>query len=88
MVILKCYFSKEHIALSYKNGVNIQLGKTSGLKALRMMENHTWNKQTVSINQDKAWNKKHLQKSIAKKKKITKASYKQTALDKAANNIK
>ena len=41
MVILKCYFSREHIALSYKNGVNIELGKTNRSKALRMMENHT-----------------------------------------------
>ena len=38
----KCYFfSREHIALSYKKGVNIELGKTNRLKALRMMEDHT-----------------------------------------------
>ena len=43
------------------------------------MKNHTWNKQTVSTNQDKAWK----QKALAKK-----ALYKQTAWDKAANNIK
>ena len=42
MVISKCHFSREHIALSYiKNDVNIELGKTNRLKALRMMENHT-----------------------------------------------
>ena len=28
MVIFKCYFSREHIAISLKNGVNIELGKT------------------------------------------------------------
>ena len=27
MAIHKCYFSREHIALSYKNGVNITFGK-------------------------------------------------------------
>ena len=42
MVIFKCYVPREHIALSYeKNGVNIELGKTNRLKALRMMKNHT-----------------------------------------------
>ena len=40
MVIFKCYFSRVHIALSYKKGVNIELGKTNRLKALRMMKNH------------------------------------------------
>ena len=46
MVIFKCYFSGEIIALSYKksknnnnnSGVNIELGKTNRLKALCMME--------------------------------------------------
>ena len=42
MVIFKCYFSGELIALSYKkknnSGVNIELGKTNRLKALCMME--------------------------------------------------
>ena len=47
MVIFMCYFSREHIALSYKNGVNIELGKANRLKALRMMENHTLNKQAM-----------------------------------------
>ena len=44
MVIFKCYFSGEHIALSIKNnnnGVNIQLGKTNRLKALCMMQINT-----------------------------------------------
>ena len=41
MAIFKCYFSREHIALSYKNGVGMELGKTNRLKALYMMENHT-----------------------------------------------
>ena len=44
MVIFKCYFSREHIALSLKktkNGVNIQLGKTNRLKALCMMQDNT-----------------------------------------------
>ena len=41
MVIFKCYFSGEHIALSTKennNGVNIELGKTNRLKAHCMMQ--------------------------------------------------
>ena len=45
MVIFKCYFSGELIALSYKkknknnySGVNIELGKTNRLKSLCMME--------------------------------------------------
>ena len=50
MVIFRCYFSGELIALSYKkyikkktkktinNGVNIELGKTNRLKALCMMQ--------------------------------------------------
>ena len=49
MVIFKCYFSGELIALSYKknnnkknktnnSGVNIELGKTNRLKALCMIE--------------------------------------------------
>ena len=44
MVILKCYFSGEHIALSINennNGVNIALGKTNILKALCMMQINT-----------------------------------------------
>ena len=44
MVIFKCYFSKEHKALSIKkgkNGVNIELGKTNRLKALCMMQSNT-----------------------------------------------
>ena len=42
MVIFKCYFSREHIALSHKkNDVNIELGKNNRLKALCMMQNHT-----------------------------------------------
>ena len=31
MVIYECYFSIEHIALSSKNGVNIELGKPTDL---------------------------------------------------------
>ena len=46
MVIFKCYFSGELIALSYNkkkqnnnnSGVNIELGKTNRLKALCMMK--------------------------------------------------
>ena len=49
MVIFKCYFSGEHIALSMKkkkkrnnnNSVNIELGKTNILKALCMMQINT-----------------------------------------------
>ena len=41
MIIFKCYFSGEHITLSYKknnNDVNIELGITNRLKALCMMQ--------------------------------------------------
>ena len=48
MVIFKCYFSGEHIALSTtttttknNNGVNIELGKTNRLKAQCMMQINT-----------------------------------------------
>ena len=44
MVIFKCYFSGEHIALSINknnNSVNIELGKTKRLKALCMMQINT-----------------------------------------------
>ena len=41
IVIFKCYFSREHITLSYKNDVNIELGKSNRLKALCMMQNNT-----------------------------------------------
>ena len=45
MVIYKCYFSGEHIALSINknnnNGVNIELGKTNRLNALCMMQINT-----------------------------------------------
>ena len=44
MLIFKCYFSEEHIALSINknnNGVNIALGKTNRLKELCMMQINT-----------------------------------------------
>ena len=44
MVIFKCYFSGENIALSIRknnNGVNMELGKTNRLKALCMMQINT-----------------------------------------------
>ena len=41
IAIFKCYFSREQIALSSKNGVNIELGKTNRLKALCMKQNNT-----------------------------------------------
>ena len=44
MVIFKCFFSGEHIAISIKknnNGVNIELGKTNRLKAVCMMQINT-----------------------------------------------
>ena len=55
MVIFKCYFSGELIALSYikkkqkqkNSGVNIELGKTNRLKALCMIEIKKLNKQTM-----------------------------------------
>ena len=48
--------------------MNIELGKDNRLKAMRMMENHTWNKLTVSMNQDKAWKQKAFAKIKSKKK--------------------
>ena len=50
MVIFKCYFSGEHIALSLKNNyndVNIELGQPNRLKALCMVPDNTQNKQTM-----------------------------------------
>ena len=44
MVIFKCYFPGEHIALSIiknNNSMNIELGKTNRLKALCMMQMNT-----------------------------------------------
>ena len=44
MVIFKCYFSGELIALSIKknnNGVNIEIRPTNRLKALCMMQINT-----------------------------------------------
>ena len=43
MVISKCYFSGEHLALSIKKQqrCNIELGKTNRLKALCMTEINT-----------------------------------------------
>ena len=44
MVIFKCYFYGEHIALSINknnNGVNIAFGETSRLRALGMMQINT-----------------------------------------------
>ena len=38
MVIFRCYFSREHIALSLRK--LCELGKTNRLKALCMMQNH------------------------------------------------
>ena len=40
MFIFKCYFSREHIAFSLKNGVSIELGKTNRIKALCMMQDN------------------------------------------------
>ena len=41
MVIFKCYFSREHIALSYEKLCEHRIRKTNRLKALRIMLNHT-----------------------------------------------
>ena len=41
MVISMCYFSREHMAIHIKNGVNIELGKNNRSKAMCMIENHT-----------------------------------------------
>ena len=40
MVISKCYFFRGHIAHSCENDVNIELGKTNKLKALRLKKKH------------------------------------------------
>ena len=53
------------------------------------MQNNTWSKQAMcQWIKTKHENKEHLHKSMAKKEEEIKASYKQTALDKAANSIK
>ena len=62
-----------------KNGVDIELGKTNRLKALRMMENHTLNKQTMCQQP-----REGMKTKINGKKKLCK----QSALDKAVSNIK
>ena len=61
MVISKRYFTREHIAQSYKKTVYIELGKTIRLKALLMMQNSISNKQTVSMTQ-----RQSMKKSICK----------------------
>ena len=76
-----------------KNGVDIELGKTNRLKALRMMEDHARNKQTKTKHENKqANNKQHENKTLAEinseKKGKKEAQCKQRALYKAANNIK
>ena len=89
MVIFKCYFSGELIALSEK-----KFKKKYKKKQQRCEHRIRKNKQIKSTVHDankkmkgtrtKHENKKHLQKSMAKKE----ALYKQTALVKAANSIK
>ena len=44
MVILKCYFSREHIALSYKKWCEHRIRKNERIKSTAHDENHTWNK--------------------------------------------
>ena len=88
MVIYKCYFSGELIALSSRknnsnSGVNIELGKTNRLKALCMMEiKKKINK--LCVNKQRQSMKI---KSICRNKWQKKA-YKQTTLAKAENSIK
>ena len=54
------------------------------------MQNNAWNKRTMcQYTKTKHENKRHLHKSMAKKKEKKKeALCKQTTLDKAANSIK
>ena len=49
-----------------KNGVDIELGKTNRLKAMRKMEVHTWSEQTM-CQQTKT--KHENKKNICKKEK-------------------
>ena len=69
MVIFKCYFSREHIALHMKNGVKIELGNINRLKALCMMQDHTWNKQTMCQQTKTKHEKKAFVKISSKKKR-------------------
>ena len=87
MVIFKCYFSGEHIALSINknnNGVNIALGKTNRLNHCAWCELiHEINK--LYVNKPR----QHLKiRSICRNHWQKEAIYKQRALDKAANSIK
>ena len=41
MVIFKCYFSRKHIALSYKKWCGHRIRKNQQIKSTAMMENHT-----------------------------------------------
>ena len=93
MVIFKCYFSGELIALSQKiffkknnnNDVNIELGKTNRLKALCMMQiKKEINKLCVN-KQRQSMKIKSICRNQWQKKE---ALYKQAALVKAANSIK
>ena len=91
MVIFKCYFSGELIALSLKNknnnnGMNIELGKTNRLKALCMMQikKNEINKLCVNKQRQSMKIKSNCRNQWQKKEVL----YKQTALVKAANSIK
>ena len=56
-----------------KIGVIIELGKINRLKALCMMQNTIWNIQTICAKtMTKHENKKHLQRSVAKKHYVNK----------------
>ena len=46
-VYFKCYFSRGHIALSYKRRCEHRIRKTNILRALCMMQNNILNKQTT-----------------------------------------
>ena len=63
MVILKCYFSREHIARSLKKRCEHRNRKTNRLKALCVMQNNILNKQTMcQQTKTKHENKGHIQK--------------------------
>ena len=54
MVIFKCYFSREHIALSYIKWCEHRIRKNQQIKGTAFDGKSYLNKQTVSIDQDKA----------------------------------
>ena len=82
MVIFKCYFTEEHIALSII--IKEQQRCEHRIKKNQQIKSTVHEINKLCVNKPRQDMKtKHLQKSLAKK-----ALCKQTALDRAANSIK